>query len=439
MNTELILKKLQFTKLNDMQLQMLQASKSNSDIILLSPTGSGKTIAFLLPIINKLSTTTKGVQSVILVPSRELALQIEQVFKKMGTPFKINACYGGHNTRTEINNLSSPPAVLVGTPGRIAFHIRENNFDTTNVNMYVVDEFDKALELGFQTEMEFIISSFKAIQSRILTSATNLNTIPKFTGITNPITLQFLNIATNKPDLTFKKVISKPEEKLETVIKLLGKIGKETVLIFCNHRDAVDRISETLSDKGVANTCFHGGLNQDERERALLKFRNKSSRILITTDLAARGLDIPEIGCVIHYQLPDKEETFIHRNGRTARMKAKGTVYVILTQEETFDFINPDYPIENLEGTYKIENKTDFKTIYISAGKKDKVNKVDIVGYLIKMGGLNKDDIGLIEVKDTQAFVAVTSKKVKPLLTILQDKKLKNKKVKIALAQGETK
>lgn len=439
MNTENILKNLNIKALNAMQLQTLEASTNDKNIVLLSPTGSGKTLAFLLPIVSKLQITCKGVQAVVVVPSRELAVQIEQVFKKMGTEFKINACYGGHNTRTEINNLSSPPAVLVGTPGRLAFHIREQSFDTKNVQTYVVDEFDKALEMGFQQDMDFIINSFGNMKFRMLTSATELKNIPDFTGITQPKKIQFLQNKESAPDLTFKKVIAKPEEKLETVIKLIGKIGKETLLIFCNHRDAVDRISETLTSKGVANTCFHGGLTQDDRERALLKFRNKSSRILITTDLAARGLDIPEIGCVIHYQLPDKEETFIHRNGRTARMKAKGTVYVILTQEETFDFINPNYPIESLDGTYKIENKTDFKTIYISAGKKDKVNKVDIVGYLIKIGGLEKEDIGLIEVKDTQAFVAVVSKKVKPLLTVLQDKKLKNKKVKIALAQGETK
>lgn len=435
MNTTKILQNLHIEALNQMQTNAFETSKIKNNIILLSPTGSGKTVAFLLPIISKLKNDVSGVQAVILAPSRELALQIEDVFKKMGTSFKVNSCYGGHSTKTEVNNLSSPPAVLVGTPGRIAFHIRENNFNTKNVYSFVLDEFDKALEMGFQNDIDFIINSFKNIQFRMLTSATNLKKIPDFTGIENPERIQFLKNEESQPDLTLKKVVSKSEEKLETVVKLVSKIGKETVVIFCNHRDAVDRISEALTKKGVSNGSFHGGLDQADRERALMKFRNKSSRVLITTDLAARGLDIPEIGCVIHYQIPDKEDAFIHRNGRTARMKAKGTVYVMLTNEEHFDFIDSDMPLEDLSGNYKTENNTDFKTIYISAGKKDKVNKVDIVGYLIKTGGLNKEDIGLIEVKDTQAFVAVSSYKIKSLLASLENTKLKNKKVKIALAR----
>lgn len=392
-------------------------------------------MAFLLPIVQRLNPAVKGVQAVILVPTRELALQIETVFKKMGTAFKINACYGGHSTRTELNNLSSPPAVLVGTPGRVAFHIEENSFDTANVHSYVIDEFDKALEMGFQDDMDYIIQSFDHLKFRMLTSATALKKIPAFTGIENPTILKFLKSEAIQPQLTFSKVVCPAEEKLEAVIQLIGKIGKDTILVFCNHRDAVARISETLTNKGVANGAFHGGLLQEDRERALMKFRNRSCHILISTDLAARGLDIPEIGHVIHYQIPEKEDAFIHRNGRTARMKAKGKVYIMVTDEEQYSFIDADMPIEQLKGTYTIDNTTDFKTIYISAGKKDKVNKVDIVGYLIKTGGLQKEDIGLIDVRDTQAFVAVRTAKIKPLLRTLENTRLKNKKVKIAVAK----
>jgi len=435
MNQADILKKLEIAALNEMQLQTLQTAQAKNSMVLLSPTGSGKTLAFLLPIVQRLNPAVKGVQAVILVPTRELALQIETVFKKMGTAFKINACYGGHSTRTELNNLSSPPAVLVGTPGRVAFHIEENSFDTANVHSYVIDEFDKALEMGFQDDMDYIIQSFDHLKFRLLTSATALKKIPAFTGIENPTILKFLKSEAIQPQLTFSKVVCPAEEKLEAVIQLIGKIGKDTILVFCNHRDAVARISETLTNKGVANGAFHGGLLQEDRERALMKFRNRSCHILISTDLAARGLDIPEIGHVIHYQIPEKEDAFIHRNGRTARMKAKGKVYIMVTDEEQYSFIDADMPIEQLKGTYTIDNTTDFKTIYISAGKKDKVNKVDIVGYLIKTGGLQKEDIGLIDVRDTQAFVAVRTAKIKPLLRTLENTRLKNKKVKIAVAK----
>ena len=435
MNQADILKKLEIAALNAMQLQTLQTAQTKNNLVLLSPTGSGKTLAFLLPIVQRLNPVVRGVQAVILVPTRELALQIETVFKKMGTTFKINACYGGHSTRTELNNLSSPPAVLVGTPGRVAFHIEENSFDTAQVQSYVIDEFDKALEMGFQDDMDYIIQSLDHLKFRMLTSATALKKIPEFTGIENPTTLKFLQSEAIQPQLTFSKVVCPAEEKLEAVIQLIGKIGKDTILVFCNHREAVARISETLTNKGVANGAFHGGLLQEDRERALMKFRNRSCHILISTDLAARGLDIPEIGHVIHYQIPEKEDAFIHRNGRTARMKAKGKVYIMVTNEEQYSFIDPDMPIEQLKGSYTIDNRTDFKTIYISAGKKDKVNKVDIVGYLIKTGGLQKEDIGLIEVKDTQAFVAIQTAKIKPLLQKLKDTRLKNKKVKIAIAK----
>lgn len=418
-----------------MQKSTLSAAQKKNNLVLLSPTGSGKTVAFLMPIVEKLNPNIKGVQAVILVPSRELALQIESVFKQMGTPFKINACYGGHATKTELNNFSTPPAVLVGTPGRIAFHIEENSFQTATVSNCIIDEFDKALELGFQTDMDYIIQSFDNLNFRLLTSATELKNIPAFTGLKEPKYLRFLNAEDIQPEISYRKVLTTPEKKLETLIQLLGKIGKDTVLIFCNHRDAVARISETLSKKGVANSPFHGGLSQDDRERALMMFRNRSSHILISTDLAARGLDIPEVGHVIHYQIPEKEATFTHRNGRTARMKAKGKAYIMLTDAESQPYIDLNIPLETLLDSFQINNQTDYKTLYISAGKKDKVNKVDIVGFLIKTGGLNKENIGLIEVRDTQSFVAITTYKIKALLLKLENKRLKNKKVKVEIAR----
>jgi superfamily II DNA/RNA helicase len=175
-------------------------------------------------------------------------------------------------------------------------------------------------------------------------------------------------------------------------------------------------------------------MEQDERERALLKFRNDSARILITTDLAARGLDVPEVESIVHYQLPPKEDAFIHRNGRTARMNAKGFAYLIMTEEENFPFIKSNTPEESVAGFNKVPEKTPFQTIYISAGKKDKVNKVDIVGYLLKKGELQKEDVGLIEVKDTTSYVAVSRNKVNALLKKLSNEKLKGKKVKMEVA-----
>ena len=434
MELQPIYEKLQIQEMNQMQKSTFQASENEQDIILLSPTGSGKTLAFLFPVLRNLQKDISGIQAIILVPARELALQIEQVFKNMGTDFKVTICYGGHDKKIEINNLTQAPAVLIGTPGRIAYHLKNNNFEPKTIKTLVLDEFDKALELGFEEDMNFIINSLKNISQRFLTSATAMDNIPKFVGLDNEKTINFLKLGEAKPNIHLKKVMTIPEEKLETLFKLICKIGNKRTLIFCNHRDAVDRISELLREKGIDRETFHGGMEQDERERALLKFRNDSTRILITTDLASRGLDIPEVESIVHYQLPPKEDAFIHRNGRTARMHAKGFAYLIMTEEENFLFIKGNTPEENITENYRIPAKTPFQTIYISAGKKDKVNKVDIVGYLIKKGELAKEDVGIIEVKDTTSYVAVARNKVKDVLKKLANEKLKGKKIKMEIA-----
>lgn len=434
MELQKIYQNLQIQDMNQMQKSAYKASENEKDLLLLSPTGSGKTLAFLFPVLRNLKKENSGIQAMILVPSRELALQIEQVFKSMGTDFKVSVCYGGHDKKIEVNNLIEAPALLIGTPGRITYHLKNDNFDATTIKTLVLDEFDKSLEFGFHDDMSLIISEMPLLSQRILTSATAMTEIPSFAGLQDEEKVDFLKVLEIKPDFQLRKVMTISEEKLETLFNLLSKIGNKRTLIFCNHRDAVDRISALLKEKGISRETFHGGMEQDERERALLKFKNDSSRILITTDLASRGLDIPEVESIVHYQLPPKEDAFIHRNGRTARMNAKGFVYLIMTEDENFPFIKKNTPEEKLTQDYKMPARTPFLTIYISAGKKDKVNKVDIVGFLIKKGGLEKDDIGLIEVKDTTSYVAVNRQKVVALLKTLGDQRLKNKKLKIEIA-----
>ncbi len=434
MVVEKILEKLGIASLNDMQQETLSASERGSDVVLLAPTGSGKTLGFLLPILKNLNNDSKNVQAVVLVPSRELALQIEMVFRQMSTGFKVNCCYGGHPVKTERNNFEQPPAVLIGTPGRIAYHLRHENFDESAVTTLVLDEFDKALEFGFQEDMSYIIGKLLSLKQRLLTSATSMDEIPAFTGVSRPVTINYLQNAAVAPDLKLKKVVTTAEDKLDTLLQLICKIGDKNMLIFCNHRETVDRISDLLIDQELGHDIFHGGMEQDERERALLKFRNGSIKILITTDLASRGLDIPEVACIIHYQLPYTEDAFLHRNGRTARMNAKGTAYLIIADEEKYPFLKSDIETENLKGDFKLPRDSEWQTLYIAAGKKDKVNKIDIVGLLLKKGGLQKEDVGLIEVKDQASYVAVKRKMVQRILSALSTEKIKNKKVKIEIA-----
>ncbi|WP_207420313.1 DEAD/DEAH box helicase [Desertivirga brevis] len=427
------LENLKINALNEIQQASLSAAKK-SDIVLLAPTGSGKTLGFLLPLLGLLDSNIKTVQCLILVPSRELALQIEQVFRTIGSGFKVNCCYGGHSVKIERNNFTEPPAVLIGTPGRIAHHLRRKSFDSTAVHTLILDEFDKALEYGFQEDMEFIIRQMPAVTKRMLTSATQMDQIPAFTGIKDPAVLDYLGNVAATPDLLQKVVICEAEDKLEALFGLICKIGNHSTLVFCNHREAVERISELLWNMGLPHGIFHGGMEQDDRERALLKFRNGSHKILITTDLASRGLDIPEIENVVHYQLPHNEEAFTHRNGRTARMHAKGTSYLLLTKDENPVYLNELPEPEQLPKRPIVPQPSEWATLYIAAGKKDKINKIDIVGLLAKKGGLERDEIGLIEVLDYSSYVAVKRSLIEKTAQLLKTEKIKNKKVKIEVS-----
>lgn len=432
--TDRILKNMNIEALNEMQYAAINSIAKN-DTIILSPTGSGKTLAFLIPMFFRLEKNKKGIQALIVVPSRELALQIEQVFKMMGTGFKVNCFYGGHPVRTERNNLSEIPAVLIGTPGRLAYHIRNENIEPESIHTIVLDEFDKALEFGFEEDMAFIISKLENVQRRILTSATKMQDIPDFVGLKNPSEVNFLKDINSIPKLKVKSVISEASDKLKTLFSLICRIGNHSMLIFCNHREAVDRISELLWDMGLNHGVFHGGMDQEDREKALIKFRNGSSRILITTDLASRGLDIPEIEYIIHYQLPHTEEAFLHRNGRTARMHSGGTAYVILTENERPSYLSDQVEHEILPEQDIIPENTGWTTVYIGAGRKDKVNKIDVAGLLMKKGRLEKDELGLIEIQDFSSYAAVSKGKVDSMLKLLKNEKIKNKKIKIDISR----
>ncbi len=433
---DVILTNFKIDALNEMQQASIVANEKHNDVILLSATGSGKTLAFLLPVLDLLDEQNKQTQAIIIVPSRELAMQIEKVFKQMTTAFKITCCYGGHKREVEENNLKQPPALLVGTPGRLADHIRRNNITTNSIQTLVLDEFDKSLELGFTEEMSFIISELPNIKKRILTSATEAVEVPDFIGLTAPEKLNFITENISPEKLLIQKIESEAGDKMETLFDLLCSLGDRNAIVFCNHREAVERTSKWLAQKGIDNEFYHGAMEQHERDAALCKFRNGSTHFLVTTDLAARGLDIPNIRYIIHYHLPINEASFIHRNGRTARMDASGTVIMILSKEEKMpDYISAEVEEIKLSTNLQLPEKPKWTTLYIAAGKKDKVNKIDVVGFLTNKAQLKKDDIGLIEVKDFSSFVAIRKTKLGEALRLIKNEKIKNKKVMIAVAK----
>ena len=425
-----ILEKLGIEKLNPMQEEAEIAIGSNNNIVLLSPTGTGKTLAFLLPIIKELDVDCPDVQLLILVPSRELAIQIEQVTREMGSGFKANAVYGGRPFSRDKIELNHLPAILIGTPGRIADHFRRDNFSTKNITTLVLDEFDKSLEVGFEEDMKEIISALPNVSKRILTSATKALNIPKFVGLTNP---KHINYLTEKTALlNIKTVISPTKDKLETLVDLVCSIKNEPVIIFCNFRDTIEMVSEFLTDNNISHGCFYGVMEQQDRERSLIKFRNGTHQVIVATDLAARGLDVPEIKYIIHYQLPLKKDEFTHRNGRTARMNSKGTAYVIQWKnEKPSDFV-PNSQIEIVK-KHPTPKPSNWKTLFISGGRKDKISKGDIAGLFFKEGKLNKDELGVIELKQDCAFIGVPASKANDLIKRFNNTKLKKRKLRVYL------
>lgn len=431
-----ILENLGITELNEMQLAAYQTIQESPDTQLIAPTGSGKTLAFLLPIFNLMKQDTTGVQCLVITPSRELAIQIEHVWRKMSTGFKVNTCYGGHSTKVEIQNFAQSPAILIGTPGRIADHIHRRSIDFRNVQYLILDEFDKSLSMGFEEDMTYILDTMRSLEKRVLVSATNLMDLPKFINFKKHITLDYSSkqVSTNDA-FQLKSVEAELHNRKNTLFQLICALETESTLIFCNLRETAEQISLFLKEKGIAVDYFHGKLDQLEREKTLINFRNGSTTYLVATDLAARGLDIPLVKNVIHYELPHHHEEFINRNGRTARMNASGTAFILLNSDEN----TPHYLTETPEQFKLPKNTTlpkpsEWITVYVSGGKKDKLSKMDIVGFFAKIGQLGKDDIGLIEVMDFMSFVAVKKAKVENLLHLVKDQKMKGKKYKINMA-----
>ncbi|MEO9892995.1 DEAD/DEAH box helicase [Aurantibacter sp.] len=428
-NQEDILKKLHISALNPMQKEALNVMLKSDATILLSPTGTGKTLAFLLPLLETLDSTNKDIQALILVPSRELAIQIEQVVRAMGSGFKVNAVYGGRPISKDKIELKHPPAILIGTPGRIADHFSSDRYSKLSIKTLVLDEFDKSLETGFEIEMSEIINQLPNLRKRILTSATNGVEIPAFVGIDKPAVINYLETK-KESNLAIKTVLAIDSDKLSTLVELLRHIGNQPGIIFCNYRDSIDNVSEYLDKNNINHTCFSGGMEQRDRERSLIKFRNGSCQILLATDLAARGIDIPEMRFIIHFELPRAIEEFTHRNGRTARVNEKGTAYILQGKNERL----PEFIVKNTPIDISKKAKNDsriWQTLFISGGRKDKISKGDIAGLFFKQGGITKEQLGIIELKQDCAFVAVEQSIAKKLVNRLNNSRLKKKKVRV--------
>lgn len=432
------LSKLGIDYLNPMQQEMLQMVRCERQLVLLSPTGSGKTLAYLLPLLQLLDSRVDSLQALVLVPSRELAIQTVDVVKRICSEARVLACYGGRPAMDEhrqINGLH--PHLIVATPGRILDHIRKQNITPATVANLVIDEFDKSLELGFQEDMKAIISELTSVSRRILLSATDSPSIPDFVGTSDYCRLSYLDDEEPVSSrISIRSVHSPEKDKLHTLKALLCTLGTQKNLVFANHRQSVERIGSYLAQEGIMADIFHGGMEQRDRERALYRFMNGSCNVFVCTDLASRGLDIPDVDNIVHYHLPIDEESYIHRNGRTARWDNVGNAFLILGPEETL----PPY-VQLTDGEFHLPAQLPksvlpiWATLYVGKGKKDKISRGDILGFLTKIGGLEGKQIGRIDVLPNWSYVAVERKAVKTLLSRVKGQKIKGIKTIFALAE----
>ncbi|MBR1803576.1 MAG: DEAD/DEAH box helicase, partial [Muribaculaceae bacterium] len=391
-----------------MQQQVLDVSNSSGDLIIYSATGSGKTIAFALPLLKAMRVQPEVLQAVVIAPSRELVMQIYNVLQPIAVGLKVTCCYGGHKVEDERLSLLVTPGIIVATPGRLLDHVQRGHIDVRNVRWLVLDEFDKALELGFEDEMRRLLRHMPNLSKTMLTSATMLDEIPDYVKLRNPQTLNFLVQAKSEvPRLLVWSVASKSRDKLDTLRQLLLSLPVSRTIVFVNHRDAVERVLRYLLKNHISCGMYHGGMEQIEREKAVAMFRNGSFMVLVATDLASRGLDISEVNHIVHYHLPVSAESFIHRNGRTARVNAPGSAYVLLGPDEDCpDYVTLDDAMELPDEPLRSSIEMAVASLYIDAGRKDKISRGDIVGFLIANGELESSQVGRIDLSDHYAIVA---------------------------------
>ena len=428
-------------RLGEMQQAMWETARKKDGshhLLLLSPTGSGKTLAYLLPMLELLREDIPAVQAVVVLPTRELALQGEEMLRRLKTNVKSCCLYGGRPTMEEHRRLNEiRPQVIFATPGRLGDHLDKENFNAFGVRVLVIDEYDKCLEMGFREEVMHIVHTLNRVERIWLTSATATEEAdPLLEEIGRKEQhfqrLDYLNHdafdTENRVEVI--QVASPERDKLDTLGRLLSHLKGAPAIVFVSHRESANRIGDYLRDKGFSMQVYHGGMEQDKRERALLKFRNGSANVLVATDIAARGLDIPEVQAIIHYHLPLDAATYTHRIGRATRWESKGSTYLITGPQETLpEFLTTEDIIPLTVDEEPIRpTLAQMATLYIGRGKKEKLSKMDIVGFLCKKGGLRGTELGRIDVADHYAIAAVRRDKIKSVVQRVAGEKIKGMK-----------
>ena len=419
------------------------------DVIGQSKTGSGKTVAFSLPILERLDLGAARLQALILCPTRELCAQVAREVRKLGRRhqgLQVRTISGGEPMREQVSALRRGVHVVVGTPGRVLDHLRRGNLDLSEVRTVVLDEADRMLEMGFQEDVESVVKEAPQGRQIVLFSATFPERIEEMSGAhqRDPVRLTIEN---EEEVASIRQVIleAEGEDKLAALLWTLGNFEYETAIVFCNFKATVAELEKKLHLEGVSVDCIHGDLEQYDRDKVMTLLRGQSIRVLIATDVAARGIDVSELDLVVNYELPSQEEIYTHRIGRTGRAGAQGLAVSILDRRERSRMKaleeSSGVSFEAAEWTNRpngevLRRPAKMQTIQIGGGRKDKVRPGDILGALTgEAGGLSADDIGKIEIRDKASFVAVKLELSAQAARSLSNGKIKGRRFRASIVR----
>ncbi len=429
------LNKLHFHTMTEIQAKSIPAILEGKDLIAQSKTGSGKTLAFGLPCILKVNDATSNPKCLIITPTRELAQQIATELQKLGAyrpNLKIVTLYGGVPLQAQADSLAKGADILIGTPGRIQDHLGKQTLSLKSIQTLVLDEADRMLEMGFYDDMIKIASYLSPKRQTLLFSATFPVTIEKLAAslLRQP---QIINIDTSHTKCDIEESLYVVKERYKALICIIQAYKPQSVLVFCNTKAELANLSNRLYQDGHTHICLHGNLDQKERHEALIAFSNGSRPMLVATDVASRGIDIKDIELVINYELPQDEEVYTHRIGRTGRAGATGRAISLIFAKESK---NPAYiyqraktqELQDLQADTSFTMQSNYETLCLNGGKKTKLRAGDIIGTFCKEMGIDNNLIGTIHIAPTTSYIALHKSVVTQVLKALKKTKIKKKK-----------
>jgi len=439
------LETLNYHEMTLIQAESLPQILDGDDVIAQAKTGSGKTAAFALGLLNKLDVKRFRIQSLVLCPTRELADQVAKEIRQLARAIhniKVLTLCGGTPIGPQIGSLEHGAHIIVGTPGRIVDHLNKNRLDLSNINMLVLDEADRMLEMGFQPALDLIFSECPKQRQTLLFSATFPEQIKSVSKkITHePVMVKVTSTHDNNIIRQHFYQIKDNNQRIKAVQTLLRHFNPQSTVIFCNTKIETSDLAEALKALGFSCQALHGDLEQRDRELTLLKFANKSTTVLVATDVAARGLDIDRLDMVINYHLSHDPEVHIHRIGRTGRAGSKGIACTLVSEKEVYKIskletcLEQSIEVEKLPTISKsdhIINKPMMVTLQIAGGKKQKIRPGDILGALTGKKGISAQQVGKIHIFDNRAFVAVCRESANDALKKLSIGKLKGRTFKV--------